>query len=190
MTHSIVKFAAVFLLCTSAAYAGDDASTAMHSRDGHESHVLKVVDARGKDVGRFSTLLGHPGVYLPIDGALVFVGIERKQFGTNEYSASQFQWAGDLSVSYISNNCTGTPLVNLSLSPRPDVVIRTGADVTLYIGTNRYSGGVQVGSTYDATGGPATAHCDASSFPGDTLWDVQRSISLAQKYPEPLRIGY
>lgn len=75
MRRVAIVILTIFSLLVNAlgADAGDDHDWRPH--DVH--HVLKVFDARGGVVGRLASYHGSDGVYLSINGAIVFAAITR-----------------------------------------------------------------------------------------------------------------
>lgn len=179
----------LFALCASLSFADERNDPAHHGGD--ELGLPTVYDAQGKVVGPLEVYSGVNGVYLDIDGRVVFVEVDHKRIGPSQYSASQYEWVAATFVPYPSLDCSGSAAVADTGSPTPAMPLREGADVTVYIAGTEVSGDVQVWSvkTIDASTGVAT--CETNSFDeGGPYWPTKSTYPLTQHFPEPLRVAY
>jgi hypothetical protein len=144
---------------------------------------LKVFDARGGLIGRLADNASQGGVFLRVNGALVFAPVQHKQLSSDQWSASQFEWR-DSGVPYLATDCVSIPGSVSPASPRPVVVVRQGPEVTMFIAGTDDSGGLSGNASYWRRG----------CAPGSSLrvdeWAPQASYSLTEHYPEPLSIRY
>ncbi len=190
---AVVMFIIFSGLMRSLACAGDDAHD--HDRRRHDDHrVLKLYDARGQVVGRLASYQGGPGVYLSIDGAIVFAAVYWLSLpypGTRD--SARFQWSAFAPYSYSSTDCSGSPIIPPQTGPRPTVAIRKGPDVTLYIAGDTASAPKQILSvSFDGTScvpPPGVDHMPPSTAPVPAF-SAETTYSLTAHYPEPLTIGY
>ncbi|SAK86561.1 hypothetical protein AWB77_04622 [Caballeronia fortuita] len=157
--------------------------------DGAKDRLPVVYDAQGKAVGALQSYMGRTGVFLRIDGSIVFVQVGHKRVVGTTYSASQFEWIGYSQVPYSSAGCSAGILVVDTGSPTPAMAVRDGVDVTLYIASNAPSMDVTAGSSRLTDLAGATS-CVSLSVPINVAWMPRRGYSLTQHYPEPLRVGY
>jgi hypothetical protein len=184
------RFLVVLLVLCASVASAHERDDRTH-RDGDDALRLPMVyDAQGRPVGPLEVFSGVNGVFLPIDGATVFVEVDHKRIGPSQYSASQYEWVGYTSVPYASHDCSGGVLVADAGSPTPAMPVRDGVDVTVYIAGDGYSGGVQVWS-FRQTDSSGVTSCSATPIDeGDLYWAVKRTYPLTQHYPEPLRVEY
>jgi hypothetical protein len=176
--------AVITLLLTAAAYGADSQGIGQQSASARQ-RSLKLFDANNKVVGRVSSFQGADGVFLTINGSIIFVPVTQLYDATTQtYSSTQFSWLSFNKIPFVSSNCTGQPLIPFdSNGPRPSVTIRQGSDVIVYIGSSTNSSVVSTASNLQET------YC--TTTPG-TVSAVQpeSSFSITQKYPEPLTIHY
>jgi hypothetical protein len=169
-----------------------DRSFADDGRDEH--HLWKVIDARGQVVGALANMFPDsgdgmsPGVLLNVHGVTVFVPIQRANGADGQTVASQYGWGATLYVNYSSADCSGTPFVigNQSAALRPSLVVRQGADVTLYIAPDTYSTNVAPSTRSTRfLSDPCIAGTPLNRIEG---WIPESSFPLTQYYPEPLTL--
>ncbi|WP_244851080.1 hypothetical protein [Caballeronia sp. SL2Y3] len=144
---------------------------------------LKVFDARGQLIGRLGNNASQEGVFLRVDGALVFAPVRHKQLSSDQWSASQFEWR-DAGVASMTTDCVSIPGSSTAASPRPVLLIRQGPEVTMFIAGTNDSGGVSGNDSYWRRG------CAPGSSLQADEWAPQASYSLTEHYPEPLSIRY
>jgi hypothetical protein len=166
--------------------------------DGHDwrrhddQHVLKVFDAQGRLVGRLASYGGHDGVYLDIDGALVFAALTWVFSPPNATSSSTYQWSTYGPFNYPTANCSGSPIITPGSGPRPSIAMRSGSDVTLLIAGDTVSSPMKVVAVFDGTNcapPPVIGHMPPSTAPV-AGFSAQTSYPLSAHRPEPLTIGY
>ncbi|MCI0150358.1 hypothetical protein KNO81_31295 [Paraburkholderia sediminicola] len=172
-------------------YAQTQNATAAASGSVSDVAAPVVVDARGHAVG---PAIGA-GVVLRVNGTPTYVPLERSgPTTTGPYSATDLQWGSSATPVFVSSDCSGSPLMqfyppasNFTTIPlvdiyRPSVVARSGSSVQLYL----------------ASSAPSTQQAVASLLYVDgscisytrtvTVFAIETTIDLAQKYPEPLHI--
>ncbi|WP_250520355.1 MULTISPECIES: hypothetical protein [unclassified Caballeronia] len=159
----------------------------------HEDHrVLKVFDAQGKLIGRLASYGGYDGVFLSIDGALVFARVTRLNSNFHSYDSAKFQWSDSFLLRYPTPTCSGSPVIPVDTGPRPSVAVRKGADVTLLIAGDTDSVGFQIVAVLEGTNchppsGGGHYQPPPSPVPG---FAAETSYPLTAHYPEPLTIRY
>ncbi|WP_233839016.1 hypothetical protein [Paraburkholderia sp. ZP32-5] len=159
-----------WLLAAAGAYGQNQRGVDMHEHHQAE-HVAAVFDANGAYVGTIDALDAVFGVNMTINGAVVFVKIQRlSNDDFSNASASQFRWmATDCTT---ESNCTGVVPVSCggALCPaRPSMAIRRGTAVTLYIASPSNS---TVGN------------------PFNPQWAPEATYDLTLHHPEPLTVRY
>ncbi|WP_156923670.1 hypothetical protein [Burkholderia sp. WSM2232] len=151
-----------------------------------DRHVPKVFDARGKFVGPLEGSSSGDGVYLDVNGAVVFAAITRQTNGA-QASATQWQWASSAFIPYASTDCSGPPLIAYYYAVQPAIAVRQGADVELYVSSGGYSTIVHASS---ARQNPTLSQCSPYSYDIPAFIVNPNAYSLTQHYPEPLTIRY
>ncbi|SAK93554.1 hypothetical protein AWB79_06966 [Caballeronia hypogeia] len=131
--------------------------------------VSVVFDANGKPVGPLVSYGRNDGVFLTVNGAIVFVPITLVNVNFNPSQSAQFQW---LTVDPIGN-CGGVPAITRDSGPRPSVATRTATEVTLSIAADTNS-----------TPCPAPPGQTSSSM----TFPVESTYALLAHYPEPLTL--
>jgi hypothetical protein len=191
MRRSLIFMVALFLSAISLhSGAGGDNDRNRGRRD--EPHVLKLFDAQGKLIGRVASYGGYDGVFLTIDGALVFAKITRLNRNFHAYDSAKFQWLESYLLSYSNPACSGSPVIPINTGPRPSIATRKGGDVTLLIAGDTDSAGVQIVAVLEGTNchppfGSGHMQPSTAPVPG---FAVETSYPLTAHYPEPLTIRY
>lgn len=164
-----------------------------HDRRRHDAQrVFKLFDAQGRLIGRVASYGGYDGVFLTINGALVFAQITRLNNGASEYDSAKFQWLTYGPFNYSTTDCSGSPLITPGSGPRPSIAIRTGADVTLLIAGDTDSSPARIVAVFDGkqcTPPPYIGHMPPSTDPV-AAFTAETSYPLTAHYPEPLTISY
>jgi hypothetical protein len=179
-------------LCAYALTLHANAENTQDWRHRSEQRVLKVFDSQGKLVGRLAAFGGHDGVYLDINGAVVFASVTWLSISTENVDSSKFQWATFGPFNYATANCSGSPVISPGSGPRPSIAMRSGSDVTLLIAGDTRSSPVQVRAVSDGTDctpPPVIGHMPPSTAPVPSF-AVETSYPLSAHYPEPLTIRY
>jgi len=140
-------------------------------RENQALGVAAVFDANGAFVGSAQALDANFGVVIEINGAAVFVGIQRLSADTfANASATQFRWkAIDCTV---SANCSDPLLVNCggALCPaRPSMAVRRGSGVAVYVAS------------------------PSNSIAGNIFnpeWAIEAIYDLTLHHPEPLTVRW
>ncbi|SAK82620.1 hypothetical protein AWB75_05276 [Caballeronia catudaia] len=169
-----------------------DADDAQGRRRHDDPRVLKVFDANGELVGRLASYHGADGVYLAINGAIVFAAVTWLRIDPNDADSSRFQWSTFGPFSYPTADCSGSPIIPPGNGPRPSIAMRSGADVTLLIAGDTVSSGVRIVAVSDGT------HCTPPPFIGHVppstapvpAFTAETNYALTAHHPEPLTIGY
>ncbi|MCE4574068.1 hypothetical protein [Caballeronia sp. CLC5] len=164
-----------------------------HERRRHDDHrALKVFDANGTLIGRLASYRGADGVYLDIDGAIVFAAVTWLRIDVNQSDSSKFQWSTFGPFNYSTTDCSGSPIIAPGSGPRPSLAMRKGADVTLLIAGDTVSSGaviVAVSDGVNCTPPPIIGHVPPSTAPVPAF-SAETNYPLTAHYPEPLTIGY
>jgi hypothetical protein len=159
----------------------------------HDDHrVLKVFDAQGRLVGRLASYHGYDGVYLTINGAIVFAAVTWLLVDPHHIDSSRFQWWTFGPFNYSTADCSGSPIISPQSSPRPSIAMRKGADVTLLIAGDTVSSPATVVAVSDGTNcapPPTIGHVPPSTAPVPAF-TAETDYPLTAQYPEPLTIGY
>jgi hypothetical protein len=159
----------------------------------HDEHrALKVFDAKGKLVGRLAEFGGADGVYLNIDGALVFASLTWLQISTENVDSARYQWSTFGPYNYTTTDCSGAPIISPGSGPRPSIAVRSGSDVTLLIAGDTLSSPVRIVAIFDGTNctpPPYVNHMPPSMAPVPSF-AVETRYPLSARHPEPLTIGY
>ncbi|MFM0040297.1 hypothetical protein PQQ73_37615 [Paraburkholderia strydomiana] len=180
-------FIVLALLMLNAAAAGaDNLQDRRRGSEGEERHIPKVFDAQGKFVGRLEGSSGGDGVYLEVNGAVVFAAIARQTNGA-QASATQWQWASAGFISYPSSDCSGPPLIFYYSGVQPSMAVRQGADVVLYVASGGSSTTVHASSVRQ---NPNIDQCTANAYDIPGFVVEPSGYSLTQHYPEPLTIRF
>lgn len=193
----------VAALACSATLSYADGGADSPERRGEDHRVPSVYDAQGKFVGSLTSASGVSGVFLKVNGALTFVPIihSAKNYLHGrldaERSASQYQWSDSASEAYASTDCSGNPLIIDTGNTqddsvgRPSMLIRSGADVTLYVASDTYSSINVIGSFRSFfTGVPESCFAESPGNFTPPAWPMESAYPITQHYPEPLRVGY
>ncbi|WP_321800392.1 hypothetical protein [Caballeronia sp. J97] len=162
-----------------------------HARHG-DHRALKVFDAQGKFVGRLASYHGYDGVYLDIDGAIVFAAVTWLRIDPNNADSSKFQWSTFGPFNYSTTDCSGSPIIPPGSGPRPSIAMRKGADVTLLIAGDTVSTPARIVAVFDGTNcapPPTIGHVPPSTAPVPAF-SAETNYPLTAHYPEPLKIGY
>ncbi|MFM0052772.1 hypothetical protein [Caballeronia grimmiae] len=167
--------------------AGQDRETSLRHEVGRHRMVPRLYDARGQIVGDVvagSNNNGTGAVLLNVEGVLVLAEFVRMGSESGE-SASQMQWlSGELDFG--GPNCTGEPYIRYTGTPlRPTTAYSRNSHVTLLIAVEGRQEVRRIVSFGDSTG----CYGDNIGYL-DSVWRVERSINLTEKYPEPLRVGW
>ncbi|SAK82756.1 hypothetical protein AWB78_04045 [Caballeronia calidae] len=88
-----------------------------------EHRALKLFDAHGKLIGRLASYGGYDGVFLSIDGVLVFAQITRLNSNFHAYDSAKFQWLDSFLLPYSNPTCSGSPVILTDTGPRPSVAM-------------------------------------------------------------------
>ncbi|SAL76451.1 hypothetical protein AWB74_04992 [Caballeronia arvi] len=169
-----------------------DADDGQGRRRHDDQRVLKVFDAEGKLVGRLASYNGADGVYLTINGAIVFAAVTWLWINPNDADSSKFQWSTFGPFSYSTADCSGSPIIPPGNGPRPSIAMRNGADVTLLIAGDTVSSGGRIVAVSDGTNctpPPFIGHVPPSTAPVPAF-TAETNYALTAHYPEPLTIGY
>jgi len=169
-----------------------DADNGQDRRRNDDHHVLRVFDAHGKPVGRLASYHGYDGVYLDINGAIVFAAVTWLRIDPNTIDSSKFQWWTFGPFNYSTTDCSGSPIIAPGSGPRPAIATRNGADVTLLIAGNTVSTPAQIVAVFDGTRctpPPVIGHVPPSTAPVPAF-TAETNYPLTAHYPEPLTIGY
>ncbi|MGF6267199.1 hypothetical protein OKW49_008193 [Paraburkholderia youngii] len=193
----LLHFALIMCVATFS-YAGEDAGW---RHRGDEQKTLKLFDAHGNPVGPVVSYGAENGVMLPINGALVFLPVQRISrvdavTATQQFSSTQLQWAANSGVFYSTSNCSGQAFVgvlnvedgNDAAPTRPLVLVRVGSNVSLYIATNTHSQTQSMSSFFFPFPGNAT--CQPMATQPIIGWNAESTFDLTGHYPEPLRMGF
>lgn len=122
-------------------------------------------------------------VLLDVDGVLVLASFVRIGGPDGTKSASQMEWF-DGEVQFGTPNCTGEPYLLYTGTPlRPKAAYSRDSHVVLYIAVDGPQEAHRLESSGDSFG------CYEAGYV-DTVWRVERSIDLTEKYPGPLRVGW
>lgn len=168
---SVKQFVAstCWLLAAAASYGQNEGG--LSAREHHADRFPAVFDANGTYVGAIQAFDANFGVNMMINGAVVFVNIQRlSENNFSVASASRFHWKAIDCTS--SANCSNPLLVSCggALCPaRPSMAIRRGSVVTLYI---------------------ATPSNSAAGNAFDPEWVVEAAYDLTLHHPEPLTVRY
>jgi hypothetical protein len=185
MRYFIVLVLLIFYGVSSSA---DDSGDRRRGGQHEEGHVPKVFDAQGKFVGYFVAGSGGEGVYLEINGAVVFAAIGRASIDNGAHvSANQWQWSSVGFIPYASSDCSGPPLMFYYSGAQPSMEVRQGTDVLLYVAGNGYTSTVHASSVRQ---NPTIQQCTAYSYDIPVFQVDPSGYSLTQHYPEPLTIRY
>ena len=177
--------ALALLFGAASAYAGDGGGHTGGSND-NPGAPPRVYDAQGKYVGQLARYQSHNGVFLTVNGAVSFAGIEPLSIDNGaEYSATQFQWSSESLIYYTSADCSKPPIIYYERSPRPAEVVRLGTDVVLYVAGE--ADGTTVHASADR-GNPNINVCAPVSKDLANAFIPETSYPLLQKHPEPLTI--
>jgi hypothetical protein len=146
-----------------------------------EAPVLRLYDANGQVIGPLASYGGSDGVFLTVNGVVVFARISRID-PSLPYSVTLFAWSNSSRVDYESANCSGTPAIEWqSGGPRPSVSMRQGTETVLYVGSDTNTQQLPVAS--------AIVDGRCISFPFTLpLVRAESSFSLTQHYPVPLTV--
>jgi hypothetical protein len=169
-----------------------DADDARERQRRDNQRVLKVFDANGKLVGRLASDHSGDGVYLDVDGAIVFAAVTWLRIDVNDTDSSRFQWKTFGPFQYSTTDCSGSPIISPWSGPRPSIAMRNGAEVTLLIAGDTVSSPAQVVAVSDGTTckpPPVIGHMPPSTAPVPAF-TAETSYPLTAHYPEPLTIGY
>ncbi|MDR5748796.1 hypothetical protein QCE73_37070 [Caballeronia sp. LZ029] len=174
------------LLCAAVStYAGDSHDQGA-GRHGGERQGPKVYDAQGKYVGLLVGSASGDGVYLTINGAATFVGINRVSDNTTA-SATQFQWWGGNFAAYASSDCSGPAIIqSYDALGRPSTAVRVGTDVVLYVAGGADSTTLQARSQRVPRN--LDVLCASLDVQFDRVFATEATYPLSQEYPEPLTI--
>jgi hypothetical protein len=145
-----------------------------HGMDTHEHHtgrVAAVFDANGAYVGTVDALDAVFGVDMTINGAVVFVKIQRlSDDNFSNASASQFRWmATDCTTTADCNSVMPVSCGGALCPARPSMAIRRGSAVTLYI---------------------ASPSNSTAGNPFNPEWATEATYDLTLHHPEPLTVRY
>jgi hypothetical protein len=174
---------AVFLMCMTAQALADDAVTS--SASSRNTKALKVFDANGKAIGLLSSVSGADGVFLSVNGTITFARIvpQTPVAGTPS-NPIRYIWGSNYDVGFASTDCSGQPTLDYSVNwPRPSAVLRQGSDATIYVGSDTTTTPASIKSFLSGT------TCSLRNGAAQSV-PVESSLSLSQKYPEPMTIGY
>ena len=175
---------AVLLSTALASFAGDH-------RDRPHRRVLQVFDANGKAVGAFKYAGGGPGVFMTVNGAVVFVPVLRREAGgtgnETSYSATQFEWGRYFINEFYTADCSGPPLVSEDTGPRASFVLRRGPEATVYVAPAANSQLLSVSSYLVGTNGQCQRYATPATKAG---WPIESSYVITKDHPEPLSIHY
>jgi len=158
-----------FLLSTATSHAGPDHHEKRWPSDAHR--VLTVFDAAGKAVGRLASFGRFDGVFLTVNGALVFVPLTLVNVNFAPSQSAKYQW---LTVDSASG-CGESPAIPIESGPRPSVATRTGEEVTLSIAA-------------DTSSSPCSASLISGQTSQSTTFPVESTYALTAHFPEPLTI--
>lgn len=163
----------VAFLFVSAMACHADADDGQHQRRHDDDRVLKVFDSQGKLIGPLASYGRDDGVFLTIDGALVFVPIEPLNVFLPQSESAKYQWKVE---NGILPGCNGLPSISFNSGPRPSATAFTGTDVTVYI----------AGDTNSTLG------CSPPPQPPqpNPIFNAESSYPLTAHYPPPLTLGY
>jgi hypothetical protein len=192
--------AAALACSATVSYAGGGGGSPERRDDDHRN-TPNVYDAQGALVGPLASASGVSGVFLSVNGALTFAPIihSARDYSLGRLSAprsaSQYQWSDSASVPYASGDCSGTPLIpqpgntqDTSVG-RPSLVVRIGADATLYVASDAYSSANVTGS-FLTTGVPSSCFRESPGNFTSPAWPAESAYPITQHYPEPLSVRF
>ena len=164
-----IVVSACWLLAAAGSYGENQRG--LDARERHAERAAAVFDANGTYVGTVEAFDAVFGVDMTINGAVVFVKIQRLSEGNfSNASASRFHW---MAFDCATGADCGSPLrvsCGGALCPaRPSMAIRRGSAVTLYI---------------------ASPSNSIAGNPFDPEWAVEATYDLTLHHPEPLTVRY
>jgi hypothetical protein len=180
----------LFVLAVTIMVTGTTHSEGFHGEDRwrHDGRrqQMRVFDARGVVIGLLVANGGQDGVYLTINGTVTFAPITHWTNGGSymPYLPSRFQWAASSVVFFETGDCTGSPVIgSVVFGIRPSAVVRHDTDAMIYVVGDTNATPITVSSFLN------DGLCGKSTGPLPLL-RAEATLSLTQRYPEPLTIGY
>ncbi|ALE59037.1 hypothetical protein P0D87_12415 [Paraburkholderia sp. RL17-368-BIF-A] len=181
-----------------ASYGGSDATSRTGPRESNDDRALTLYDSRGARVGQIASYGFVDGVVLAINGARVFVPVERVRTSavpddfsglSVRYSASQLVWGSASGLYFAESNCAGASyisvydgLYNFYAPTRPSIPVRSGSIVTLYVTSDGASASVSVASFFSTL----FNRCESFQPQSIDAWKSESTFDLTGHHPEPL----
>jgi hypothetical protein len=158
-----------WLLAAAGSYGQNQRRLDTHER--HAERVATVFDANGAYVGTVDSFDAVFGVDMTINGAVVFVKIQRlSDDNFANASASRFRWmATDCTTGPDCSNALPVSCGGALCPARPSMAIRRGSAVTLYI---------------------ASPSNSTAGNPFNPEWAAEATYDLTLHHPEPLTVRY